>query len=450
VRKISNDDLSGSVLGSWLVDFPGRIRETGAQRADVQIPECCLALQGRLARPRGLRSLVVVGRAIPRRPSGAGESVSTMLRRLSRRVLRAASREVSASASPSAPALVASPPWLAPWRVASLSTSARAGARGTRESAAADEAERRKRQRRAARRADRQHLRAWASDDERWDEPHLGAPRPPSSGARRRRVADWADEVSADARANEAFAKEAREMGWSGAGTLGGPKGGGAARVKYKHRNERDARRRRGRGGESPRDVRRERRDRERDHAHARDEPFFREDAGWYADDGGTRRTDAHAMGKRAARRAAREAAEAAEAEEFWRRFEERVFQERLRAAFHGHDRGGFGFGYGAGSGFGFEGFHEYEYFYTPRDRSSGANRSTGTRVPVSTASCAHCAALDIAPGTNLDAETLKASLRASAKRWHPDAHASAEDKAAAEAKFKRCYDAYDALVARL
>lgn len=364
--------------------------------------------------------------------------MSTMLRRLSRRVLRAASREVSASASPSAPALVASPPWLAPWRVASLSTSARAGARGTRESAAADEAERRKRQRRAARRADRQHLRAWASDDARWDEPHLGAPRRPSSGARRRRVADWADEVSADARANEAFAREAREMGWSGAGTRGGPKGGGAARVKYKHRNERDARRRRGRGGESSRDVRRVR----RDHAHTRDEPFFREDAGWYADDGAARRIDARAMGKRAARRAAREAAEAAEAEEFWRRFEERVFQERLRAAFHGHDRGGFGFG--------FEGFHEYEYFYTPRDRSSGANRSTGTRVPVSTASCEHCAALDIAPGTNLDAETLKASLRASAKRWHPDAHASPEDKAAAEAKFKRCYDAYDALVARL
>ena len=50
-----------------------------------------------------------------------------MLHRLSRRVLRAASREVSAS--PSAPALVASPPWLAPWRVASLSTSARAGSR---------------------------------------------------------------------------------------------------------------------------------------------------------------------------------------------------------------------------------------------------------------------------------------------------------------------------------
>ena len=364
----------------------------------------------------------------------------TMLRRLSRRVLRAASREVSAS--PSAPALVASLPWLAPWRVASLSTSARAGSRGTRESTAADEAERRKRQRRAARRADRQHLRAWASDDSRWDEPHLGASRRPSSGARRRRVVHWADEVSADARANEAFAREACEMGWSGTGTRGGPKGGGTARVKYKHRNERDTRRRRGTGGESPRDSRQERLDRERDRAHARDEPFFREDAWWYEENGGTRRTDARATGKRAARRAAREAAEAAEAEEFWRRFEERVFQERLRAAFHGHDRGGFGFSH--------EGFHEYEYFYTPRDRPSGANRSTGTRIPVSTASCAHCAALDIAPGTNLDAKTLKASLRASAKRWHPDAHASAEDKAAAEAKFKRCYDAYDALVARL
>ena len=270
--------------------------------------------------------------AAPFPPLWRGESVLTMLRRLSRRVLRAASREVSAS--PSAPALVASLPWLAPWRVASLSTSARAGARGTRESTAADEAERRKRQRRAARRADRQHLRAWASDDARWDEPHLGAPRRPSSGARRRRVVHWADEVSADARANEAFAREACEMGWSGTGTRGGPKGGGTARVKYKHRNERDTRRRRGTGGESPRDSRQERLDRQRDRAHARDEPFFREDAWWYEENGGTRRTDARATGKRAARRAAREAAEAAEAEEFWRRFEERVFQERLRAAF--------------------------------------------------------------------------------------------------------------------
>ena len=213
-----------------------------------------------------------------------------MLHRLSRRVLRAASREVSAS--PSAPALVASPPWLAPWRVASLSTSARAGSSGTRESTAADEAECRKRQRRAARRADRQHLRAWASDDSRWDEPH-GASRRPSSGARRRRVVHWADEVSADARANEAFAREACEMGWSGTGTRGGPKGGGTARVKYKHRNERDTRRRRGTGGESPRDSRQERLDRERDRAHARDEPFFREDAWWYEENGGTRRTDA-------------------------------------------------------------------------------------------------------------------------------------------------------------
>ena len=103
-----------------------------------------------------------------------------MLHRLSRRVLRAASREVSAS--PSAPALVASPPWLAPWRVASLSTSARAGSRGTRESTAADEAECRKRQRRAAR-----PLTASTSARGRpsgcWDEPHLGVASPIVRGA---------------------------------------------------------------------------------------------------------------------------------------------------------------------------------------------------------------------------------------------------------------------------
>ena len=137
--------------------------------------------------------------------------------------------------------------------------------------------------------------------------------------------------------------------------------------------------------------------------AHARDEPFFsrgrlvvrgkrRHASGRRARDGETRRSARRARGGGGCGGGGVLA-----------QIEERVFQERLRAAFHGHDRGGFGFSH--------EGFHEYEYFYTPRDRPSGANRSTGTRVPVSAASCAHCAALDIAPGTNLDAETLKASL---------------------------------------
>jgi DnaJ-class molecular chaperone len=45
---------------------------------------------------------------------------------------------------------------------------------------------------------------------------------------------------------------------------------------------------------------------------------------------------------------------------------------------------------------------------------------------------------------------TLKSSLRAAAMKWHPDRHAGAAAKRDAEAEFKKCYDAYDALVKRI
>jgi hypothetical protein len=64
--------------------------------------------------------------------------------------------------------------------------------------------------------------------------------------------------------------------------------------------------------------------------------------------------------------------------------------------------------------------------------------------------SCPDRVALGIAPGAALDMRTLKSSLRAAAMKWHPDRHAGAAAKRDAEAEFKKCYDAYDALVKRI
>ena len=164
--------------------------------------------------------------------------------------------------------------------------------------------------------------RAWASDDSRWDEPHR-ASRRPSSGARRRRVVHRADEASADARANEAFARPARWDERHGDSWRTEGRGHRARQVQTSQR-ARHAPATREQAANPARQSAGATRSRTRP-PHARDEPFFREDAWWYEENGGTRRTDARAMGKRAARRAAREAAEAAEAEEFKRRFEERA-----------------------------------------------------------------------------------------------------------------------------
>ena len=62
---------------------------------------------------------------------------------------------------------------------------------------------------------------------------------------------------------------------------------------------------------------------------------------------------------------------------------------------------------------------------------------------------CPDRSALGIAPGVALDKTLLKSSLRAAAMKWHPDRHAGAAAKRDAEAAFKKCYDAYDALVER-
>ena len=46
-------------------------------------------------------------------------------------------------------------------------------------------------------------------------------------------------------------------------------------------------------------------------------------------------------------------------------------------------------------------------------------------------------------------AEDIKKGYRKMAVKWHPDRHAKDGDKSSAEIRFKRVYDAYDALVAK-
>ena len=62
-------------------------------------------------------------------------------------------------------------------------------------------------------------------------------------------------------------------------------------------------------------------------------------------------------------------------------------------------------------------------------------------------ASCEHCVALGLRAREFVTWDALKEALRRRALEWHPDRHADAK-KAAAEVRFKRVYDAYDALSA--
>ena len=314
---------------------------------------------------------------------------------------------------------------LAPWSAAPLSSRA-------------DGPDEEQARRRALRRAARRELRAWRGADVT---PRELRELKDGGGSKRRWARDWASAVFADdvgdGASYEAFVAEALRHGdgrrgpgsnkqpasdtgadtrrarrektktkttrsGSGAGGLGSgaPKGGGTRGVKYKHRRG-DAK-----------SSRRPETSRRRRGANDDDDPVD-----WHEE---------HAFG---------------EADAFWRAF--------LRAARSG---------VGArkkninSANEGFERSFRFEDFA----RGGGA-RSSETfrggddddRSRDAFVTCPDRSALGIAPGVALDKTLLKSSLRAAAMKWHPDRHAGAAAKRDAEAAFKKCYDAYDALVER-
>ena len=378
-------------------------------------------------------------------------------RRACRTVAAAAVRAgvgASAGVAPLARAPALAAPWLAPWRAATASTSSSSSPA---DAERLSNAERRKRERRTARRAERQSLRAWLTDEDAWWD--VPAPGPRARGGRRRRwgTASWATEALGEAGDRDAAAAfyaafrradRRRTRDDPGAGPERGerdrprPKGkGGTARVKYKHRA------RGGSGGAKTAS-------RPRGGARDRDAPPRGGGGGGGVGGGGGRR------------RKASEGSGAEDDEEDDDAFDDASFD--WRAAYEAFVRAGrsarrseeaFSFGGGGFGGFGggfegfHEGFHEYTYRYEPPPGGGGGGAKTARArgaFPGDGGACPHRAALGISRSASLDPRSLKAALRASAKRWHPDGHASSEAKAEAEARFKRCYDAYDALAARL
>ena len=354
-------------------------------------------------------------------------SFPNMLRRAWRLGASARGGAASTSAvSPRSAAHAATPrARLAPWSAAPLSSRA-------------DGPDEEQARRRALRRAARRELRAWRGADVT---PRELRELKDGGGSKRRWARDWASAVFADdvgdGASYEAFVAEALRHGdgrrgpgsnkqpasdtgadtrrarrektktkttrsGSGAGGLGSgaPKGGGTRGVKYKHRRG-DAK-----------SSRRPETSRRRRGANDDDDPVD-----WHEE---------HAFG---------------EADAFWRAF--------LRAARSG---------VGArkkninSANEGFERSFRFEDFA----RGGGA-RSSETfrggddddRSRDAFVTCPDRSALGIAPGVALDKTLLKSSLRAAAMKWHPDRHAGAAAKRDAEAAFKKCYDAYDALVER-
>lgn len=356
-------------------------------------------------------------------------SFPNMLRRAWR--LGAAARGGAASTSavsPRSAAHAATPrARLAPWSAAPLSSRA-------------DGPDEEQARRRALRRAARRELRAWRGADVT---PRELRELKDGGGSKRRWARDWASAVFADdvgdGASYEAFVAEALRHGdgrrgpgsnkqpasdtgadtrrvrrektktkttrsGSGAGGLGSgaPKGGGTRGVKYKHRR-----------GDAKSSRRRET-SRRRRGANDDDDPVD-----WHEE---------RVFG---------------EADAFWRAF--------LRAA-RGTSRVGARKTniYSANEGF------ERSFRFEDFARGGGA-RSSETfrggddddRSRDAFVTCPDRSALGIAPGVALDKTLLKSSLRAAAMKWHPDRHAGAAAKRVAEAAFKKCYDAYDALVER-
>ena len=344
-----------------------------------------------------------------------------MLRRAWR--LRAAARGGAASTSavsPSSAAYAATPRTrLGPWSAAPLSSRA---------DGPDDEQARRRTLRRAARR----DLRAWRGADVTLRELRELRELEDGGGSKRRWARDWASAVFADdvgdgasyeafvaealrhgdgrrgpgsgPRPNEAEAetRRARREKKKAAGRTaaegtragsGAPKGGGTRGVKYKHRRG-DDRVRPEKKNASRRRSSRDRRDSLRD-----------DDAASF--DWREERVD--------------------DADAFWSAFL-RAARARKKHAPRANEYWGFG-----------DDFRRDDDFRRPSRDAAGDFFS-----------CPDRSALGIAPGAALDMTLLKSSLRAAAMKWHPDRHAGAAAKRDAEAEFKKCYDAYDALVKRL
>ena len=95
------------------------------------------------------------------------------------------------------------------------------------------------------------------------------------------------------------------------------------------------------------------------------------------------------------------------------------------------------------------------EFFRAERGAGAGAGGDGGDhRARAVTAegfyagaACEHCETLGLRPNAFVTWDALKTAHREQAVKWHPDRHAN--DKSSAEIRFKRVYDAYDALIAR-
>ena len=349
-----------------------------------------------------------------------------MLRRAWQLGVAARGGAASTSAvSPSSAAHAATPrARLAPWSAAPLSSRA-------------DGPDEEQARRRALRRAARRELRAWRGADVT---PRELRELKDGGGSKRRWARDWASAVFADdvgdGASYEAFVAEAlrhgdgrrgpgsgpasdtgadtrrarREKSVRRAGGSGAPKGGGTRGVKYKHR-------RGGAGSSRRRGTSRRRRG-------ARDDDFADDPVEWHEE---------HACD---------------EADAFWRAFLRAARgTSRVGARKSANDRGD----RGTDRREGFERSFRFEDFARARARASETIRGgdDDDRSRDDFVTCPDRSALGIAPGAALNKTLLKSSLRAAAMKWHPDRHAGAAAKRDAEAAFKKCYDAYDALVER-
>ena len=95
------------------------------------------------------------------------------------------------------------------------------------------------------------------------------------------------------------------------------------------------------------------------------------------------------------------------------------------------------------------------EFFRAERGAGAGIGVGGDDRARAVTAEgfyasaqCEHCETLGLRPNAFVTWDALKTAHREQAVKWHPDRHAN--DKSSAEIRFKRVYDAYDALIARL
>lgn len=349
-----------------------------------------------------------------------------MLRRAWQLGVAARGGAASTSAvSPSSAAHAATPrARLAPWSAAPLSSRA-------------DGPDEEQARRRALRRAARRELRAWRGADVT---PRELRELKDGGGSKRRWARDWASAVFADdvgdGASYEAFVAEAlrhgdgrrgpgsgpasdtgadtrrarREKSVRRAGGSGAPKGGGTRGVKYKHRR-----------GDAKSSRRRETSRRRRG---ARDDDFADDPVEWHEE---------HACD---------------EADAFWRAFLRAARgTSRVGARKSANDRGD----RGTDRREGFERSFRFEDFARARARASETIRGgdDDDRSRDDFVTCPDRSALGIAPDAALDITLLKSSLRAAAMKWHPDRHAGAAAKRDAEAAFKKCYDAYDALVER-